>query len=178
MLNSPKPSFLQTLIRINALNAIVQNAKKIGIPVDALCRDEAISPFSQTGPLLPAPTAPLPSCPEVLHPTQLQKTVFHHPWIDVLPLLQLRDNLLKPLSVEGFDEDERCLEVFHPADHFPMEEQLALIIWGDGDNIRCWEASIAFLRKWGWLLRGCPELLESTNAWRMQRGEKTLKLSK
>ena len=31
--------------------------------------------------------------------------------------------------------------------------------------------SEGFLRKWGWLLNGLPELLEATNRWRVERGE-------
>ena len=78
------------------------------------------------------------------------------------------------LSIEGFDEDELCVEVFHPYDQCESEEKPALIVWGESGDIRGWEVNVAFLKKWGWLLRGCNELLQSTNAWRMQRGEKTL----
>ncbi|KAG8352361.1 hypothetical protein FVEN_g9477 [Fusarium venenatum] len=172
LVRSPSPTLLQTLIRVNALNAIARNAQKIGIPVYALCRDEAVSPFSLPGPLPVVPTVAI--SPGMLRPTELQKTTVHHPWIDVLPLPRLRDNIIRALAIEWFDEDEICLEAFHPFDQCESEQKPALLIWGEADNIRGWEANIPFLRKWGWLLAGCDELFESTNAWRMQRGEKAL----
>lgn len=176
MLNVPKLSFLHLLIRINALNALAQNAKHIGIPVHALCRDEFVSPICVRGPLLPTPTVPLPNCPEILHPTEMQKTVFHHPWLDLLPLPRLRDNILKALAFTEFDEDKLCEEVYHPEDDGEGVDRPALIVWGRADDIRGWEANMPFLRKWGWLLVGCPELLESTNIWRMTRGKKAINL--
>lgn len=39
---------------------------------------------------------------------------------------------------------------------------------------RAWEATVPFLRKWGWVVRECRELLVSTNYWREKRGEKRL----
>jgi len=115
----------------------------------------------------------MPGCPQTLHPTALQKEVSHHPWLDLLPLPKLRDNIIQALSIEGFDEDEFCLDVFHPGDHWKLEEKPALIVWGEAAHIHNWEVNLAFLRKWGWLLEGCPEILVATNAWRRQRGEKT-----
>ncbi|KAF5549110.1 hypothetical protein FMEXI_4452 [Fusarium mexicanum] len=177
-LNSPKLSFLHLLIRINALNALAQNAKRIGNPVHALCRDEFVSPLWAMGPLLPDHAVPLPTCPEILQPTVLQRTVSHHPWLDLLPLPRLRDNVLKALSFQDFDEDQLCEEVYHPEDNGEGTNRPALIVCGKADDIRGWKANVPFLKKWGWLLVGCPELLESTNAWRMQRREKTLDFSR
>jgi hypothetical protein len=37
-----------------------------------------------------------------------------------------------------------------------------------------WEVTEGFLRKWGFLLEGCDELIESTNRWRALRGEERL----
>ncbi|KAI9147164.1 hypothetical protein HJFPF1_13196 [Paramyrothecium foliicola] len=177
-LDAPRPTFLPILIRINALNALLHNARKIGISADTVCRDEEISPFNLTGPLVPASTAPLPECPEDLRPTTLQKTIFHHPWIDLLPLPQLRDNLLRALSLETFDVDEFCVEVFHPgAAGNGLEDTPALIVWDTTASIRGWEANVPFLKKYGWLLTGCQELLRATNDWRMRRGDKVLKIS-
>jgi hypothetical protein len=36
--------------------------------------------------------------------------------------------------------------------------------------------SVPFLRKWGWLVRDCPEIFEGTNYWRGMRGERQLVL--
>jgi hypothetical protein len=37
-----------------------------------------------------------------------------------------------------------------------------------------WEVSPGFLRKWGWLLNGCEEMLRATDEWRESRGEASL----
>ena len=71
------------------------------------------------------------------------------------------------------DDDELCLEMLE-ADKRNLDEKPALIVWGDSSNPYAWEASVPFLRKWGWLVQGCHDLLESTNYWRGQRGERTL----
>ncbi|KAH8747598.1 hypothetical protein F5883DRAFT_437129, partial [Diaporthe sp. PMI_573] len=50
--------------------------------------------------------------------------------------------------------------------------EAALIICAEPSNPHGWEVSLALLRKWGWLLEGCEDILEATNYWREKRGEK------
>lgn len=71
------------------------------------------------------------------------------------------------------DDDDLCFDMAEfdaPRDR----ESMSLIVWGEPWDPRGWEATVPFLRKWGWLLEGCTELLEGTNYWRTRRGERKL----
>ncbi|KAH7176947.1 hypothetical protein EDB81DRAFT_898455 [Dactylonectria macrodidyma] len=173
-LNAPRPAFLQVLIRINVLNAMARNAMMLGLPVEGLCHDDFISPFSYHGPHLADSRNPLITLPKSLQPTAMQMTITHHPWIDTFPIPRLRDNVLQGIVTETLDEDELCKDLLRVEDEKAADDKPCLIIWGDPWDISGWEASVAFLKKWGWLLDGCPELLTSTNNWRALRGEKML----
>ncbi|KAH6662057.1 hypothetical protein B0J14DRAFT_496447, partial [Halenospora varia] len=116
-------------------------------------------------------------CPEALRPTALQLQIPHHPWIDLWPISQMRDNLLLAnLSPStSFNEDQLCNDLVEFTD-FP-NEQTGLIVWSDPWDPRGWEISERFARKWGWTLKGCEEFIEVTNWWRARRGERELAIS-
>ncbi|KAH7153428.1 hypothetical protein EDB81DRAFT_455190 [Dactylonectria macrodidyma] len=170
-LQTPKPVSLPGLIRVNALNALSRNAAPLGIPIDGLCGDGLISPFNSK----PSTDKWWSSCPESLRPTQLQLTVPHHPWTDLLPLPGLRDNILRAVSAGSLDEDALCNDLLDATGEDPRNDAL-LIVWGSNPwDSRGWEASAGFCRKWGaLLLPGCDELVASTNRWRHSRGESCL----
>ncbi|KAM0629296.1 hypothetical protein ACHAO3_002461 [Verticillium nonalfalfae] len=168
-LNAPRPSQLQLLIRLNVLDGLARNAEALGFPVKGLCADEFISPFNYQDGHRPSSQ---PSHPESLSPTALQRTVRHHPWVDLFPLARLRDNVLRGLDSEAINEDELCSDLLNVEDTNCSDvEKPSLILWGESWDIKGWEASAAFLRKWGWITQGCPELIEGTNYWRQIRGE-------
>lgn len=168
-LQSHRPAVLPSLIRLNAVNAVSNNALHIGIPLEGLCCDDVISPWNTFGPKL------LDTCPESLRPTELQTEIEHHPWVDLLPIPRLRDNMLRAYSSGVIDEDELCIDILGLMSSQGLDDAY-LIVWGEAHDARSWEVSEGFLRKWGWLLKGCSELVESTNRWRQQRGETTLKI--
>lgn len=168
-LRTPKPVSLPGLIRLNALNALSRNALSLGIPIDGLCRDELISPFNK-----PHGTSKWTSCPESLRPTPLQLAIEHHPWSDLLPFPHFRDNIIQAVANGTLDEDVLCYDLLDVTGK-PHDEAV-LIVWGDPWDARGWEANVGFFRKWGWLLRGCAELVESTNRWRQKRGETQLNI--
>ncbi|KAF7533141.1 hypothetical protein G7Z17_g13553 [Cylindrodendrum hubeiense] len=168
-LKTPKPVSLPGLIRLNALNALSRNAASLGIPIDGLCRDELISPFNE-----PQGITKWASCPESLRPTSLQLAVEHHPWTDLLPLPRFRDNIIKAVANGTLDEDVLCYELLDVTGG--SQDAALLIVWGDPWDARSWEANVVFFRKWGWLLQGCTELVESTNRWRQNRGEAKLNI--
>ena len=174
-IKAPRPKHLHVLIRLNALNAVTLNAIAIGFAVDGLCHDDTISPFSMEGPGLPntPDSHQVLSCPRSLHPTALQRAVPHHPWIDLFPFPKMRDNILQGIAAGFLDEDELCHDLLE-VEEANQEETPALLIWGQSWDAEGWEASVAFLKKWGWLARGSPELLKATNQWRTARGEKPL----
>ncbi|KAH7011054.1 hypothetical protein EDB80DRAFT_571700 [Ilyonectria destructans] len=173
-LHAPRPSSLPLLIRINLLNALACNATKLSISPDGLCCADLISPFNLLGPSLPD-NSQLSSTdyPSALQPTSLQRSVVHHPWIDLLPFATLRDNLLQFIALGMLDDDELCCDILglHEGD---LSESPAMIVWGEASDCNSWEVNPAFLRKWGWVVRGCPRIIEATNKWRINRGEKPI----
>ncbi|KAM0351615.1 hypothetical protein ACHAPU_002625 [Fusarium lateritium] len=172
-LNNIRPALLPSLIRLNAVNAVSSNALHIGLPLEGLCCDDLISPWNALGPE-PAPGALVrTSCPESLRPTKLQTEIEHHPWVDLLPIPQLRDNMLRGYTSGAIDEDELCVDLLGLTSSQGLEDAY-LIVWGEAHDASSWEVSVGFLKKWGWLLKGCTELIESTNRWRQQRGEAKL----
>ncbi|KAH8649743.1 hypothetical protein BGZ60DRAFT_422219 [Tricladium varicosporioides] len=159
------PSDLPNLVRLNVINALASNAVALSIPFLDLGRDECVSPFNLVGPSSPG----TPSAPDHLRPTALQKTKIHHPWIDIYPFPNFRDNILRAIDAKVIDEDELCSDLFLPEG---TDGALApVVVWGEPSDAMSWEFSPGFVRKWGSLLRGCPEILTGTNLWRQRRGQ-------
>lgn len=173
LFGGPRLADLRVLIRINVMNAMVRNAVAMGFPATGLCADDYISPYSEHGPRPAHQPLPLSTCPKDLRPTAVQKRFAHHPWIDLIPFPRFRDNMILAVEADMLDEDELCLDVA-VLETAIVGDNPALIVWGDSWDYRGWEVSPAFFRKWGWLLQGCPEVLEGTNYWRAKRGEKRL----
>ncbi|KAI1776586.1 hypothetical protein F4818DRAFT_411113 [Hypoxylon cercidicola] len=163
LLSSPRPTALHMLLQVNVLNALRHNAGTLSISQESLCSDHSLSPFNHQGPY-----ASWESAPPSLRPTPLQTATHHHPWIDLFPFPQLRDNVIR--AAGSIDEDELCLDLVD----IDENEKPNLIVWGSPSDPRAWEATVPFLRKWGFVLRGCRELLDATNHWRETRGEKRL----
>ena len=165
--NSPQTSHLLSLSRVNLLRAAYQNVAAAGMAADWLCADDAISIFSTATPAQADPGAAIPPC---LVPTALQRAVPHHPWVDVFPFPGLRDNLIRAGS--RLDDDEFCHDVTGFWD--TRRSDATFLVWGTPWEPQNWEVTEEFVRKWGWLLVGCSELIVSSNAWRRRRGEKPL----
>lgn len=166
-MNAPRISQLPFLITLNVNIAIAKNATLLGFDRALMCIDEAISPFNQNGPWPPSYNPP-----KVLEPTPVQKAILHHPWLDIFPFAKFRDNIILAADAELLDDGELCEDVAEA--NLQNTERPSLIVWGDASLPHSWEASPLFLRKWGWLLHGCPEMLEATNRWRQSRGERLL----
>ncbi|KAB5540304.1 hypothetical protein GE09DRAFT_1290113 [Coniochaeta sp. 2T2.1] len=166
VLSSPRPSALQTLIQFNVINALTSNAETLNLPVDNMCDDSLISPFNSG---VPSPS--WAAYPPSLRPTAVQLAVLHHPWIDLFPMLRMRDNLIRACGT-GIDEDELNIDLIDVQES--EEAKANMIVWGNPADPLAWEATVPFLRKWGWLLKGCSEVLEATNYWRERRGERRL----
>ncbi|CAD6440551.1 31b8fdc8-d8cc-4f92-a9bc-4f76885e6563 [Sclerotinia trifoliorum] len=166
-MGSPRSDQLLTLIQFNVLRALMQNTQTMGWDLDWL--DCTVDPLS---PWLNLSSQPVPGahCPQALCPTPTQRTVPHHPWIDLWPIPQMRDTLL--LHDGNYDEDKLCNDLLEFGGL--MNEQTGLIVWGEPWDIWGWEVSETFLRNWGWTVKGCEDLLASTNAWRAKRGEEAI----
>lgn len=160
------PDHLITLLQFNALRAMAINRTLIsGVLVTPLDCDEEIIH------VVPYPTKP-GLLPSTLLPTTLQQTVLHGDWIDMFPCPEGRDRLIRATGT--FDEDDLwadCIGGLYEG--FPDDEieRRGIIAWSPPWDITGWEMSEGFLKKWGWLFKGLPRVLEATNRWRMMRGE-------
>ncbi|GMG31110.1 unnamed protein product [Aspergillus oryzae var. brunneus] len=162
---SPKTDLLLNLSRLNVLRAAYQNVVAIGMTVEWMCQDSTISIFS-----LARPQHGEHSIPQSLQPTPLQRTVPHHPWLDIFPIPQMRDNLIR--AGKDLDDDELCHDLTAFWD--TRRSNATMLVWGTPWDAENWEITEDFARKWRFFLRGCPEILISTNKWRARRGEKPL----
>lgn len=135
--------------------------------------------------------------PENLNPTNLQLSRPHSSWIDVFPFPEMRDNLIRYENYFSHAEflkdllgnlincmDSVCdLPAMMPAalqgpkDYNDAPDRRGLILWGEPYQRDSWEVTPGFFRKWWWLMKGCGELVESTNKWRTVRGERPLRMA-
>ncbi|KAI0854788.1 hypothetical protein F4860DRAFT_84501 [Xylaria cubensis] len=165
---APMPALLPNLVRFNLARAIMTNAKVLGLTSRQL-DDEAVSYFNVTGPWPPNQNFEVCRLPPELQPTDLQRRTLHHPWVDLLPIPHMRDNLLRR-GPECFDEDELCHVMIGRED-----SSAGFIVWNDPWDSHGWEVSETFARSsWGWTIAGCWELYRSTDRWRARRGEPPL----
>ncbi|KAJ5753701.1 uncharacterized protein N7511_007854 [Penicillium nucicola] len=163
---SPRTDQLLTLIQFNVFRALVENTTTINFTMDWL-EEDSISPWCRPDAL---DESRVQLCPVDLQPTQLQREVSHHPWIDLFPIPQMRDNLLR--HYDDFDEGALCNDL---VDFYEVSnDQTGLIVWRRPWQPAGWEVSETFLRKWRWVVEGCDGLFESTNYWRAMRGEDPL----
>ncbi|ETS86524.1 hypothetical protein PFICI_00352 [Pestalotiopsis fici W106-1] len=164
----PHLEFLPILTQFHFTRALFVNVDVMGLSQNQM-HDDALSPFNITGPWDTAMAPKLDSLPLALRPTELQVTIPHHPWIDLLPLPQFRDNILIALD-NDLDEEALC-QAFSGR---TRSEPPGIIVWQDPWDPSGWEISEAFARSHGWLLKNCWALFDSTNKWRARRGERPL----
>lgn len=85
----------------------------------------------------------------------------------------MRDNLI--LADGTYDEEELCGDLVGGLyEGFDDLESKGIMVWGEPWSPTGWEATEGFVRKWGWMLKGCHEAAQATNYWRSQRGEERL----
>jgi hypothetical protein len=136
------------------------NAAALGLTMESL-RHDIPSPFCVSGALPKA-------LPPALQPTTTQRTVPHHPWIDLCPSPSIRDAMLR---LQGsYSEDELCHDLFGAE-----QGTAGLLVWGEAWDPEAYEISEYVLWKYGRLFQGCEDLLRSTNRWRKMRGERLLR---
>ncbi|RAK99345.1 DUF3425 domain-containing protein [Aspergillus ibericus CBS 121593] len=167
---SPSADHLLTLSKVNVFRAFVANMSVLGLGKDTTwCQDDdALSLFNTLSP--DAIEGSTDKLPVALRPTKLQIKIPHHPWLDFFPLPRLRDNLV--MMADRFDDEELCHDVMGFWDN--ASDSCSMLVWGEPSDPASWEVTEGFLRKWPWVVRGCPELLQSTNRWRQSRGEKMI----
>lgn len=136
-------------------------------------------------------------CPDNLTPTDLQLSHPHSSWIDVFPFPEMRDNLIRyqgyfshaEFLTDLLGNTINCMEAvcdlprkrtialpgLKDADDAP--DRRGLILWGEPYQRDSWEVTPGFLKRWWWVVKGCGELVESTNRWRTVRGERPLRMA-
>ncbi|KAE8380457.1 hypothetical protein BDV26DRAFT_290380 [Aspergillus bertholletiae] len=154
---------LLTLTRANVYRAFLANITLLGLPVEGLCEANILSPFNLIGPAPPV----LELLPQALSPTSTQRSCHHHPWVDFFPYPQVRDNLIRAQG--RYDKHQFCLDILGFWD--PGTPENMLLVWGEPCDPLSWEVTESFIKKWGWVIRGCPDIMYSTNQWRARRGE-------
>ncbi|KAJ8117163.1 hypothetical protein OPT61_g1580 [Boeremia exigua] len=157
---SPRTDILFGLTQLNVYRALVFNIEVLGLTASEM-HDDALSPFSVSYTYHPR----LNNLPLSLQPTAIQRSVPHHPWLDLLPDAALRNNLILLDAAGLLDEDQCCID---------MCGRSGVIVWRDPWDPTGWEVTPAFLEKWELALTGCWDLFQSTNYWREKRGEKRI----
>ncbi|KAH7190784.1 hypothetical protein DER44DRAFT_795641 [Fusarium oxysporum] len=111
--------------------------------------------------------------PEDLQPTHIQRVISAPFWINAIPFPGLRDNLI--LMADRYNPRELLLDLgLRVYEGFDDTERCGFLVWDSPWSGHGWEVSEGFVRKWGFLLKGCETVLESTNRWRQMRGEDKL----
>ncbi|KAF2251473.1 hypothetical protein BU26DRAFT_423746, partial [Trematosphaeria pertusa] len=172
---SPGYHYLLTLIQYNVMRAVITNL--------SLCQILQQLPLECRAALnIPLIHHPPSTLPPTFTKTKIQREMEHNSWIDAVVCAQLRDNLIlaaagRMQGCEGrkLDEDELCDDVCGGLyEGYDDSAARGLLVWSDPWRVSSWEISPGFAAKWGFLLRGCREMVESTNRWREARGEEPL----
>ncbi|KAE8155209.1 hypothetical protein BDV25DRAFT_126120 [Aspergillus avenaceus] len=144
--------------------------------------------------------ATVPGLPDCLAPTELQMSRVHATWINLFPFPKMRDNLIAweacfdhaeftgdilgdtidaRIMAAPFSTPQTIASRLHVSagDDELTTSRRGFILWGDSYNPENWEATPGFLRKWGWAVEGCAELIESSNRWRSIRGEEPMRVT-
>ncbi|GKT65560.1 hypothetical protein ColTof4_03674 [Colletotrichum tofieldiae] len=168
---SPDPlsDSLLPLVQFNLFRGLMENMKTLGITMPMVCDDDCLSPFG-SDPMYNIHTRW--TLPFFLKPTETQLTAAHHPWLDLLPLPRMRDNLIK--AGEDWDDEELCLDLIGNGD--APSGQGGMILWGEPWDPNNWEVTEDFVEKWRWILEGCEEMIRSSNYWRAKRGERRMRV--
>ncbi|KAL6924825.1 hypothetical protein ACHAPO_001778 [Fusarium lateritium] len=160
------------------ISAMLENCLCLGITRSMYCAEEATSPFYRadvdSDPSAQAIVVSVQRGSRGLHfdlrPTQTQIVVKHHPFIDVIPFKEIRDNIIKYMNPT--DEDE----FFHDSlNHLTCWGGVNGAHTGTPWDARSWEATEEFLQKWSDIVGGEEgELARNSQWWRSFRDERTV----
>lgn len=127
------------------------------------------------------PAVPHAALPPNLVPTTAQRTIPHHPLLDILPWPSVREKLIcifaLPSAVRppvARDEDGKTgvMRMAYDLEDIPdgLRVHGNLSSWGDGNEMaeEAWEIGGQFFRNWWWCLDS--RVLELTNRQRLKRG--------
>ncbi|TGO08956.1 hypothetical protein BTUL_0184g00020 [Botrytis tulipae] len=166
----PEGEKLLVLVKVNVFRALISNSMTLGIPSDVITNDDATSAFFPPS----VDVDGILALPPTLRPIDLQTQIPHHPWIDCLPVPQMRQNLIR--AGNTYDVMDLCGDL---VGLFSAGiGRTGMVIWGEPWDVTGWEVTEGFLERWGWTVKGCWDLFESTNRWRAERGQMALQFDK
>lgn len=85
----------------------------------------------------------------------------------------MRDNCIRWAST--IDEEDLCSDFIGGLYEGNADcDTKGWIVWNDPWDVEGWEVSEGFVKKWGYLLQGCGDIIEASNRWRAIRGEDAL----
>lgn len=161
---SPRTELLLGLTQLNLIRALIFNIDILGY-TPAHMHNDALSPFCiASSPRVNEETAVLPPS---LRPTALQRSTPHHPWLDLFPIPRMRDNLI---AIESLGNEYGLCEALCSS----MDGTSGMLVWKDPWDPAGWEVTSRFACTSGSIIEGCWDLFQSTNYWRIKRGEKLL----
>ncbi|KAK1537490.1 hypothetical protein CPAR01_07603 [Colletotrichum paranaense] len=126
------------------------------------------TPDLHTTPLFPTPC----QVPETLMPTPTQSSTPHECWIDIFPSGGMRDNAIK--FRDQYSQHDLCADLVGCQEGDACLNQPGIIAWSDPWHPDGWEVTERFVEKWGFLLKGCEDVMRATNKWRAMRDEEPL----
>ncbi|KAF2820958.1 hypothetical protein CC86DRAFT_359537 [Ophiobolus disseminans] len=166
-IGAPRTDLILGLNQLNILRALTTNIEVLGFTASEM-HDDASSPFFSPNAWLTSRRIEWSNLPATLTPTAIQCTIEHHPWLDLIPLPQLRDNLILADAAGQLDEYQLCHDL---CGHQSAPDGFSgVLVWRDPWDASGWEITGKFLERWGWVLQDCWELWVSTNYWRTKRG--------
>ncbi|KAF5015080.1 hypothetical protein F66182_13713, partial [Fusarium sp. NRRL 66182] len=145
---SPTADLLLGLTQLNIIRAMHANRDILGYKAEDL-HDDALSAFniglgidlkltSQSSIIKTKSNLPFS-----LTPTTTQHKVPHHPWLDIIPIPKMRDNLIR--AGDSIDDVKLC----HDMCGYRVSGT-GILIWKEPWDPSGWEVSERFLRLWGW----------------------------
>jgi len=162
---------LISLVYYNVYRALISNVHLLGLDLNLMYTDDYPSPFL---PLSQSANSNIRRLPPSLQPTELQKTMAHHPQWDVIPDPEIRDNILR-YGEENIDDLQMCLDLVGDGNYVGMDDldtqqTNGLIVWSEPWDHEGWEVTEGFARRWPFLLRGAKNAQQATDTWRVKRG--------
>ncbi|KAL6911166.1 hypothetical protein GGI43DRAFT_379095 [Trichoderma evansii] len=185
---------LLSVMQFNVIRGAMANAERMGLTMEMLSDNFTISAFCKNAilPALPPASSDdtaassaendavsdgneLMHLPPSLQPTELQRKIIHHPWIDLCAQPSLRDALLRRINdPANFNEDEFCHHLYLQNGQPDEDGVIGMVYWGEPFDPASYEISGTMIQKWPWLVDECTDLITTTNYWRKERKEKLL----
>ena len=168
ILGEPREDELGWTINRNLFQAAFANAGALGISLAVI----EIETQAKTNRTICAP-----GLTQALIPIELQYNTEHDQFLDVVPHVRFRYNVMTAIAAHRSDAISLIYSLRRSGLVVIVDgarSRDGVVIWGPPDNFRSWEISEAFYSVWKHFFIGCDDWVQATNVWRARRGEKAL----